>query len=58
VTRQQAMKILPDLFRKMGTGMSIDSVASATAFIDWLYKHDFAILSRKERKTEKPEQAK
>ena len=57
MTRDQAMKILPDLFRKMGTGMSIDSVTAARAFVDWLYKHDFLITSRRERK-EKAEKAK
>jgi len=50
LTKNQAMKILPDLFRKMGTGMSIDSVATARAFVDWLYRHDFLITSRRERK--------
>ena len=49
MTKNQAMKILPELFRKMGTGMSIDSVATARAFVDWLYKHHFIIISRKEQ---------
>ena len=49
MTREQAMKYLPALFRKMGTGMSIDTVASATAFIDFLYRHGFIVLSRAER---------
>ena len=55
MTRDQAMKILPDLFRKMGTGMSIDSVATARAFVDWLYRHHFIIISRKEQPKGKAE---
>lgn len=51
MTKDQAMKALPELFHKMGGayGMSIDAVSTARAYTDFLYRHQFVVLSRKER---------
>ena len=53
MTRDQAVKFLPDIYRKMGAGQSVDSMVSARAFVEWLYQHHFVILSRKERHDKK-----
>jgi hypothetical protein len=51
VTRAQAASQLPTLFNRMHpAGVGEQGVAIASAFIAWLYQHQFEIVSFKERK--------
>ena len=50
MTREQAMKFLPSMFRKSALGGGNGSTLTAmSVFINWLYKNHFEIISRKER---------
>ena len=51
MTASQARSQLPVLFNRMATaGAGENGIAIAGAFIDWLYKNGFEIVSFKERK--------
>lgn len=57
MTREQAMRFLPAMFRKAvlagGDGSTLTAIS---VFINWLYKNHFMIVSRKEQLAlEKPQ---
>ncbi len=51
MTRAQASAHLPALFRRSCTaGVDDNTLGAVNAFVDWLYKNAFEIVSYKERK--------
>ncbi len=51
MTRAQAAAHLPTLFRRSCTaGVDDQTLGAVNAFVDWLYKNAFEIVSYKERK--------
>lgn len=49
MTREQALKFLPDLFRKSSAlGVAGETLTAVSVFITWLYQHGFTVMSRKE----------